>query len=192
MRCEPGHRVNRSRVLVRQTMRVFVLRVTVAVAVLMAEGSGRALAEIGGEIGIGADLGTPFQLGGAMYTLIGSKRSARIHHSGPSGTDVIGVLIEGRLGLAGADLAVGGALSYEGNALGLAALGEVLWTWESVAGGDPWFSRPDRTYYGARAQMSLFHVVPSVGFLVCPCDGSPKAMLMLGIGARFGATMTFR
>ena len=184
--------MNRRRVLVRVAVRVLALQVAVAVAVLMAGGSSRALADIGGEIGIGADLGTPFQLGGAMYTLIGSKRSSRVHHSGPSGTEVIGVLIEGRLGLAGADLAVGGALSFEGNALGLAALGEVLWTWESVAGGDPWFSRPDRTYYGVRVQMSLLNVVPSVGFLVCPFDGSPKAMLMLGIGVRFGGTIAFR
>jgi hypothetical protein len=136
----------------------------------------------GYEISVGADVAAPLQLAATTSLLLGRRFNCDFLFC-----TVQGGLLEVRLGLAGADLAVGLATSSNKDLIGAAVLFDVTRTWQGPA-GDPWFvpSRPaiGQMMYGGRLQAMLWGVTVSAGLAHCPCAGA-ETVALLSLGYRF-------
>jgi len=123
------------------------------------------------EVDVGLDVGAPF-VAAATGSLLWGRETTKIPL-------LKGGIVEGRVGIAGASLGVGAAVSMR-QLLGAGALVEVHRTWRGSA--DPWLAPPGRTLFGMQVNVSLAYLRPFVGFLVCPSCGE-KETLVATVGA---------
>src|SRR5262245_60483993 len=129
----------------RRALRGFVFLSIVGTASLL---SRSAMAAVQLDVLLGADVAVPYEASASVGLLVGVRGNGGGMVPLPS--PVIGVLVEGRMGLGAKSIGIGPAVELGGSIFGAALLATVVRTGsDDELGLDPALAPPSRTLVGA-------------------------------------------